>query len=258
MALYRGFYFVYRDFIVMSNTALKIAIVDDSKEDIDHCVNLLERFSKETGQEIEASTFLFGDEFLEKFKSQYDIIFLDVNLGSSNGIEIAKKIRAVDEDVVLFFVTNLSRYATEGYVVHAFDYVLKPLTYESFYLKIDNAVRALSAKKESASIIVPTKAGFTKVVLDDTDYVEIFSHDVVFHGPNGDVTTTGTLKTYEQKLAPYDFIRCNSCYLVNAKRIVKIFKYQVFFANGEFVEISHPKKKKFIQEFKDYIIRTGK
>lgn len=241
----------------MGTNAIKIAVVDDSQEDLDHCASLLNRFALETDRTFAVEYFRYGDEFLSQFKGQYDILFLDVNLGASNGIDIAKRIRQSDEKVIVFFVTNLSRYATEGYVVNAFDYVLKPLRYESFYLKVDKAVRMILSRVGD-SIIVPTKSGFTKVALDDIDYVEVFSHDVVFHGPKEDIQTSGTLKAYEQKLKSYDFLRCNSCYLVNAKRIERICKYQVFFGSGESVDISHPKRKEFIKAFKDYIIRAGK
>ena len=235
---------------------LNVAIVDDSEEDLDRCESLLLRFAHESRKEIRVNRFLHGEEFLAQFKAQFDILFLDVNLGLSNGIDVAKRVREVDESVVIIFVTNLSRYATEGYVVNALDYVLKPLSYESFYLKLNKAISNV-ANRANSSIVVPTKSGFTKLMLDSIHYVEVFSHDVVFHGDNGDVKTSGTLKAYEAKLRPYHFLRCNSCYLVNARKIERICKFEILLSNGETIEISHPKRKEFIQAFKNYIANAG-
>ena len=239
-----------------SPLSINVAIVDDSQADLEHCLSLLKRFEKESDTQISADSFSRGGSFLEKFKGQYDIIFLDVNLDAFNGIEIAKKIRLSDSKVIIIFVTNLARYATEGYMVDALDYVLKPLQYGSFFLKMSKAV-SLIQNRASESLVVSTKSGFKKIHVDKILYLEVFSHDVVFHLDDESVVTSGTLKEYDEKLRKYDFLRCKSCYLVNAEKIEGIYKYDIRLSNGETIEISHPKRKEFIRAFKDYIARTG-
>ena len=100
--------------------------------------------------------------------------------------------------------------------------------------------------------------GFNKININDVLYVEVISHDIIFHMLNDDdITTSGTLKRYEEKLKDYWFIRCNSCYLVNAHKIKRVEKLDIQLVNDEVIAISHPKKKSFMEAFKKYVLEEG-
>ena len=241
----------------MSKTIINVAIVEDSHEDLENCLSLLDRYSKEKGITFDVQTFESGDAFLMRFKSQYHFIILDINLSAMNGIDVARKIREKDEEVVIMFATNLAKYATKGYEVDAIDFALKPLTYASFYMRLERVVKKLN-KKQDFFIVVPFEGGFNKVNIDDVLYIEVISHDIIFHLTSGDsITTTGTLKKYEEQLINHWFIRCNSCYLVNARKIKRVEKLDIQLANDEIIAISHPKKKSFMESFKQYVMKEG-
>ena len=125
----------------MEQIKINVAIVEDSKEDLENCLALLEKYGKEKNVSFDIQTFESGDAFLMRFKSQYDFIILDINLSAMNGIEVARTIRTKDEEVIIMFATNLAKYATKGYEVDAVDFVLKPLTYASFYLRLERVIR---------------------------------------------------------------------------------------------------------------------
>ena len=98
----------------MSEIDIRIAVVEDSVDDLNNCLSLLDRYSKEKKLTFDIQTFASGDAFLMRFKSQYDFIILDINLSAMNGIDVARKIREKDEEVVIMFATNLAKYATNG------------------------------------------------------------------------------------------------------------------------------------------------
>ena len=239
--------------------SIRIAVVEDSAEDMSNCLSMLEKYRIEKNLSFEIDSFEVGDAFLSKFKMQYDFIILDINLSAMNGMDVAAEIRKKDEDVIIMFVTNLARYATKGYEVGAIDFAIKPLSYASFYLKMERVIKQLQTKsnRTSISLVLSTEGGFNKVDADDIFYIEIFGHDLVFHLENKMITTYGTLKTYEEKLKGQWFIRCNSCYLVNARKIKAVDKFTVILTNEQKVAISHPKKKHFIEEFKQYMLKEG-
>ena len=85
----------------------------------------------------------------------------------------------------------------------------------------------------------------------------MISHDIIFHMTSGEITTSGTLKKYEEKLKDYWFIRCNSCYLVNARKIKRVEKLDIQLINDEIIAISHPKKKAFMESFRKYVLSEG-
>ena len=241
----------------MSPLIIHIAIVEDSKEDLANCLTLLDRYSKEKNVSFDIQTFESGDAFLMRFKSQYDFIILDINLSAMNGIDVARNIREKDEEVIIMFATNLAKYATRGYEVDAIDFVLKPLTYASFYLRLERVMKKLK-KKDDYFIVVPYEGGFNKININDVLYIEVIAHDIIFHLLNGDdITTSGTLKKFEEQLKDHWFIRCNSCYLVNARKIKRVEKLDIQLVNDEIIAISHPKKKSFMESFKKYVMQEG-
>ena len=234
-----------------------MAIVEDSEEDLNNCINLLKRYGEENGVNFDISSYNTGDAFLMHYKGQFGFIILDINLASLNGIDVAKRIREKDEDVIIMFATNLAKYVTKGYEVSAIDYALKPLNYSSFYLKLDRVMKKINAKKD-VFITLQLSGGFSKINIEDILYIEVIAHNVVFHLINDEISTHGSLKVYEERLASLWFIRCNSCYLVNARKIKKIDKYDIILSNGEKILISHPKRKEFINQFKQYILKEGR
>lgn len=242
----------------MENQIIKIAIVEDSPEDMENCLSLLNRYGKEKNLKLDIETFTSGNAFLIHYKNQYDFIILDINLSLANGITIAKEIREKDEEVIIMFATNLAKYATNGYEVDAIDFALKPLSYASFYLKMERVVKRLS-KKEKPYITISHKGGIHKVELNSVLYIEVISHDIIFHLIDGqDILTSGTLKKYEETLRGKYFLRCNSCYLVNASKIKNIKQLDVELVNGKTISISHPKRKAFLESFKEYVMKGGK
>ena len=241
----------------MNDNIIKIAVVEDSVEDLNNCLSLLDRYSKEKNLTFDVQTFASGDAFLMRFKSQYDFIILDFYLSAMNGIDVARSIREKDEEVIIMFATNLAKYATNGYEVAAIDFVLKPLSYSSFYLRLERVMKKLG-KKNDNFIVVPNEGGFNKIETNNILYVEVISHDIIFHlKDNQEITTSGTLKKFEEQLKNHWFIRCNSCYLVNAHNIRRVEKLDIQLVNDETIAISHPKKKSFMESFKKYIMEEG-
>lgn len=242
----------------MDSQLIKIAIVEDSPEDSSNCVALLEKYSSEKGLNFDIETFNSGDSFSMHYKSQYDFIILDINLSLSNGIDIARDIRLKDEEVIIMFATNLAKYATHGYEVDAIDFALKPLSYASFYLKLEKVMKRLSSR-DNSFIMVVCKDGMYKLDISSILYIEVISHDIIFHLTNGtEMVTSGTLKKYEEELKSHWFLRCNSCYLVNARKIRRVDKLDIELVNGKMISISHPKRKAFVEAFKNYVMKGGK
>ena len=241
----------------MDQIKINIAVVEDSIDDLNNCLSLLDKYSKEKHLEFDIQTFESGDAFLMRFKSQFDFIILDINLSAMNGIDVARSVRTKDEEVIIMFATNLAKYATNGYEVDAIDFALKPLTYASFYLRLERVMKKLN-KKTDSFLVVPSDGGFNKINVSDVLYVEVISHDIIFHMMSGNnITTSGTLKKYDEKLKDLWFIRCNSCYLVNAHKIKRVEKLDIQLINDEVIAISHPKKKSFMESFKKYVLEEG-
>lgn len=106
---------------------MHIAVVEDQPEVRTCLAEYIERYFTENGTPYRITMFSDGDEILEDYQADYDLILMDIQMARMDGMRAAEKIRQLDEDVYLVFVTNLRNYAIKGYSVQAMDFLLKPV-----------------------------------------------------------------------------------------------------------------------------------
>lgn len=230
---------------------MKLAVVDDEKKATDLIESYVKRFENENEIEILMNIFHNPNDFLEQYTSDYDLVMMDVEMPGLNGIETAKELRRMDDRVLLMFITNMAQYAVNGYEVEAIDYVIKPLSYADFAMKMQKAFRYVLRNKDN-KIVLHTSDGFTNLSISDIYYVEVIRHYLVYHTAVGDYTVRGVMKETEEKLLPYHFIRCNHGYLVNMKYVEGLNGNMLRVAGDE-ITISRNKKSEFLDEFAKYV-----
>ena len=126
---------------------LKIAVVEDQQEVRDELCRFIRQYAAENSLQVEVLPVEDGAVIAEHYEPGYDIIFMDVEMPGLDGFGAAEKIRAVDADAVLVFVTNMAQYAIKGYEVDALDYVLKPVNYYQFCTKLSRAVQRVQRRR---------------------------------------------------------------------------------------------------------------
>ncbi len=229
-----------------------IAIIEDERKYSDLLQSYLERYTKENGPAFKTFCFTSIEDFLLPRSEGFDIVFFDIELPGMNGMEGAKRFREFDVDAVIIFVTNLAKYAINGYEVGAMDYVLKPLSYPNFSIKLDKALRRVE-QKQFKSLTLRTKEGVFKTRSIDISYIESRGHTLTFHTDTADIDVTGSLGDYEEMLSEAGFARCDRCFLVNMNRIVRADDTSVFLRDGTVLSISRRKKKDFLAAFTQFI-----
>ena len=99
---------------------MKVAILEDDLKTANLIKGYLEQYFNERLKPLELAVFDNAFDLTENYSADYDVLFLDIELPHMSGMEAAKAIRALDTKVIIVFVTNLARYAVEGYAVNAF------------------------------------------------------------------------------------------------------------------------------------------
>ena len=150
---------------------IRIAIVEDEHAYAMQLQEYLHQYEKDNGEAFEISLFLDGDEIVHKYKPQYDIILMDVEMKFMDGMSAAEEIRKVDTEVVIIFITNMPQYAIRGYAVDALDYVLKPVSYFAFTQRLSRAIGRMR-KREMKTISVSIKGGTMRLDAANIYYVE--------------------------------------------------------------------------------------
>lgn len=230
---------------------INIAIVEDEKKYQELLISYFDNFTENKGEKFHIVCFDNPVDFLTGYKSNYDIVLMDIELPDFNGIEASRKLRRLDNSVTLIFVTNMAQFAVIGYEVNAYDYIVKPVSYYDFALKLERAIAKIKGEN-TVKINIPVDDAVMCVTTADLKYIEVIGHSLIFHTLNGDYSATGRLKAYEQKLASCGFARCNNCYLVNLRYVTAIKGFTVT-VDGEELLISHPKRKDFRRALNEYL-----
>lgn len=230
---------------------IRIAIVEDEAAVRDQLTGYVQRYTRQYGTPFEVTTFCDGVDVLEDYRPVYDVIFLDVEMQHLDGMETAQRIRALDSDVLLIFITNMAQYAIKGYAVGALDYVLKPVPYFALSQQLQKAVGQL-ARQKRRYLAVPVDGGLRRLDEASIYYIESEGHRIHFYTEEGDFSAPGALKTFEEKLADRPFARCNSGYLVNLAQVSGVQQNTVQVGPHE-LQVSRPKRKAFLEALADYI-----
>ena len=182
------------------------AIVEDEIRSADVLCGFLERYGSEKGREFAVSRFTDAIAFLENYVPRYDIVFMDIQLPDMDGMTASRRLRALDRDVILIFVTNMANYAVSGYEVDALDFIVKPVSYFPFTVKLERALGRLDGNAGGGSVLLSTAEGAVCVRPCDVRYVEVMKHTLIYHTTTGDLTVYGSRKNAESTL-PADRVR---------------------------------------------------
>lgn len=231
---------------------VNIAIVEDDKSQAEQLESALNRYSNEFRVPLKTTVFYNAMAFLNKYSGEYDIVFMDILMPMLNGMDASRLLREKDDKVMVIFVTNMQQYAIQGYEVGAFDFILKPVRYPEFKLKITRAMSKLMPQKKVASILIKSESGMVRLTPDQILYVEVQQHHCVYHTRQGDFRQYQTMKSIELQLGEYGFARCNNYLLVNLAYVRKIDGMSVYI-NDTALPISYPRRKRFCDKFEEFM-----
>ena len=230
---------------------LHIAIVEDDPKNQRELLAAVERYARENGEQFRTSVFSDGDEILEGYAANYDIILLDIQMRRMDGMRAAERIRELDTDVILIFVTQMVNFAVRGYAVNAMDFLVKPISYPSLEHVFRRAVAL--RKKRTQYIAVPTGKGLLRLDAEKIHYFESYSHRIIVHAEDGrEYTLRETRRKMEETFGPYGFFRCNNCFLVNLNFVESVELDTVTVA-GQPLAISRPRRKAFMEALTNYL-----
>lgn len=230
---------------------IKIAVAEDKPSNIEQIKFYLQKIQKEVDLEIKVNFYTDGKLLVDKYKMSYDILILDIDMPNLDGMSAAKEIRKIDEDVTIIFLTKMAQYAIKGYEVRAIDFLLKPINYSLFSMKLKDIIYEVNSNNDIPVILTVSKS-MRKIMASDIYYMEVSNHKLIVHTKKEVIKACGTLSNMEDKLREHNFVRCNSGFLVNLQHVVAIEKNSVKVGDDELI-ISRPKRKEFLRELTEFL-----
>jgi len=212
---------------------LKIIACDDDVAFLDRLHRMIDRWSSETDTAVDVTLVTRGEDLLARHAaSRADIILLDMIMPLVNGMDTARELRQADTAVRLVFLTSSPEFALESYEVRAFDYLLKPVTYERLAQLLDE----LSSMRPAATdeLVIKTSFGYHALRLSDIEYAEARNKHVVFHLRDGrDIEALESFRSVEDRLEQNAvFFKCHRSYQVNLRNIDHFDRTDIVMRSG--------------------------
>ncbi len=230
------------------------AIVEDSREATETIKSYISKYAAENGHHIQMDTFDYAEKYLLQ-TTDYDALFLDIELPGIDGVTCAQRVRERGSNVIIIFITNISRLAIRGYEVSAMDYILKPLLYSDFSFRLKRLFRVLE-RLRTTLITIKLARGIIRVSTDNIIFVEVQGHTVKYYLTDETLTVHASFSSLEKELLSHGFLKCNRCYIVNPRHITLVDGYMLKAQSYE-LSISRPQKKAFMEGLNAYYAKGG-
>lgn len=230
---------------------IEIAIVEDCEEDRKRLLDYFKKWEDETDLKFQLHPFVNAVVFLSNYKPIYDIVLMDIEMPQVNGMDAAKKLREIDSSVNLLFVTNMAQYAVKGYSVNAFDFLVKPVVYGDFKMRLNQVVNKVKKERPKDVTIHAVEGTLIRLAIDEINYISVRSHRLTYHTEKGEFIVRGNIGQLEKEYVPYGFLRSNNCYLVNPRHISFVGKNFLRIGDDELL-ISRGYRKSFLEALANY------
>lgn len=237
----------------------KIALCDDSEVILDNISSIIDNYLRGNYQTFEIDKFVDGNLLLAKHKDvNYDIIFLDIDMPSISGFDIAKQLRESNDNCYIIFITSHSELVYESFDFQPFNFIRKtgaePV--EKVLIKVLNQL--LRHLKQNELIIFDDNTkGKISVEVKDIMYIESDKHYIKYYVNNVDneIKVRETMKNCEEKYLNLDFMKIHKKYLVNMRYIISIDNNydEVRIENGKRLPMSRNYKKSVDNLYTHYL-----
>ena len=243
---------------------MKIAVVDDSAQDLSTEINYLTTYISNyhhgLSDDLKINGFQSAADFLKSFEpGKFDLIVLDIIMNDINGIQLAKMIRSKDRDCFIIFITNSTEFLIEGYSVFATGYFIKPIneheeefqrTFEFIYPKLEKNYELPVTVIRNIKLGVPYK-DICFVDINENHKVRITMIDQEL------IITMNYQQCQEILLNDKRFLECHYRIIVNMDYIKSMKEKDFILKNGVSIPISQRRLRTSKLTYMNYILHKN-
>lgn len=239
-----------------------IAICDDSRQEMEVVLALLNKYQAERpGNKLQIHAFFTGAELLENINNgqKFDLFLLDILMPDLSGIELARKLRAHDENVPLIFLTSTSEYALDAFNVQASHYILKPTKADNLFRVLDKIVFTQN-KLQDNFFLISTANSKLKIPFSSIVCVESMYHKMLFCLADGSKLFSKSIRIpFPEAIAPLiadkRFLYAHKSYVLNMEQVKELTGNSFVMKDNTVVPVPRYKFANAKSIYLDYIFR---
>ncbi len=228
---------------------LKIAICDDEKGTLLRMREYLRDFEKL----FQVDTYQSGEALLMAGE-RYDFYFLDIDMKGMSGIDTARHIRRTDRRAKIIYVTAYEDFREYAFSVHAFAYLVKPVSRERFQKILREALAYREEEKPERTIRLETEEGWKEVSVSDIYYFEYQNRKIRMVTKAGEAWLRGSIMALGQRMEGYGFLMPHKSFLVNLAHVRNLKGYDIILTEGSWIPLSQKKAADFRRRLTAYLV----
>lgn len=231
---------------------MKILICDDDKEIVYEINKNLNQFFNHKKIHITVSTFNDGDSVVEE-NQVYDMAFIDIELPGINGLQVAKQLKKINSNIILFIVTSFQGYLDDAMDLKIFRYLLKPIDKNRFIKSMETAFELY--KQNTQNIVIDDSGSYFSVFTSEILYITIEKRKTKIITKSHTYLTNQPFDYWKQQLSKYKyFSQPHYSFIVNLNYVISFNKTEVKITDKQIsIPISRRYYKDFKHDFFDYM-----
>ena len=236
---------------------IKIAICDDEKYMIDDISLRIMDYFENDKEKFELFEFNNGSSFLSFYNEEgkADIVFMDIEIGDDNGIDIVSKIREIDENVIVIFVTSHDNYVNKAFKLGAFQYLSKPIDDKLFNEEVARSIKFLETSNKEC--VIKSEGKCLTLRYKDIYCYEMRKGKIYLHLKNRCylIDERITIVKIEKNLKAYDFISVEQGNVINMSKIFEIGLSNLKLDNEQSIPLSRKNRMYLLDEYNKFLLR---
>ena len=208
----------------------RVAICDDCAKDAEFVQGILRKWATERQVDIQVECFPSAESFLFCYAEDkaWDILLLDIEMGSMDGVTMAKRVRQDNEIVQIVFITGYSDYIAEGYEVSALHYLMKPVNKTKLFEVLNRALE--KRKQEECCLNLELSGEMVRIPFYEIRYLDVHQNYITIHCKQ-EYTLKRSLSSIEKELDDR-FCRVGRTVILNLKFVRRVTKTDVYLSEG--------------------------
>lgn len=187
--------------------------------------------------------------------STLSILFLDIEIGDVNRIDVVKEINKYVVDLSIIFVSNYDKYFINAFGVHAFDYIIKPMNHENTF-KVLNELFQMKPNllNKESTMIFKTERGLLEFNLHEIIFFERNVRKVFLTTEQKQYRIIHDFKTIKEQMIKYGFYTPHKSFVINLSQINSFKNYEIYMKNGSIIPLSQKKSAEFRKIYNAFLI----
>lgn len=234
---------------------LKIAICEDESSQREYLCQVVETYFKKNKIDYKLYAYENGVNLLSE-KVFFNLIFLDIDMPGLNGIDLAKRIRCRNKKAKIFYVTGYSEYLHHAFGVHAFSYLIKPVSEEELHKRIEEAMEYFRAETEKPVFSLKTLDGIVRVPPEDIYYFEFFMRKIKVVTGKNEYKMDGTMYQLLEQVREHGFASPHQSFIVNLYHVKKVIGYEIYLSNQAIIPLAQKKAVIFKEQYNNFLQKS--